>query len=274
MPSDQPNLNPFLENLATQLDGSLHWDLLTQTLYATDASVYREVPLAVAFPKTEKDIQKLIAFATEHGTSLIPRTAGTSLAGQCVGNGIVVDVSTHFNQILELNIEERWVRVQPGVVRDELNRFLKPHGLFSSPITSTANRAMIGGMVGNNSSGTTSIVYGVTRDKVISLDTILSDGKKVVFQALSPEDFKQKCEQKDLEGTLYRQAFEELSLPEARAEIHAQFPKKSIHRRNTGYAVDELLKASQFEGTDNFNFCKLLSGSEGTLAVTTEIKLA
>ena len=129
-------------------------------------------------------------------------------------------------------------------------------------------------MVGNNSSGTTSIVYGVTRDKVISLNTILSDGKKVVFRALSPEDFKRKCGQKDLEGTLYRQALEELSSPEARAEIHAQFPKKSIHRRNTGYAVDELLKASQFEGMENFNFCKLLSGSEGTLAVTTEIKIS
>ena len=109
MPSDQPNLIPFLEKLAAQLDGSLHWDLLTQTLYATDASVYREVPLAVAFPKTEKDIQRLIQFATDNGTSLIPRTAGTSLAGQCVGNGIVVDVSTHFNQILELNLIEIFV---------------------------------------------------------------------------------------------------------------------------------------------------------------------
>ncbi len=274
MPSDHPNLIPLLETLATQLEGTLHWDRLTQTLYATDASVYREVPLAVAFPKTEKDIQRLIQFASENGTSLIPRTAGTSLAGQCVGNGIVVDVSTHFNQILEINAEERWVRVQPGVVRDELNRFLKSYGLFFSPITSTANRAMIGGMVGNNSSGTTSIVYGVTRDKVISLNTILSDGKKVVFRELSPEDFKRKCGQKDLEGTLYRQVWEELGQPETRAEIHAQFPKKSIHRRNTGYAVDELLKASQFEGTANFNFCKLLAGSEGTLAFTTEIKLS
>jgi FAD/FMN-containing dehydrogenase len=153
MLSDHPNLLPLLERLSTQLDGSLQFDSLTKTLYATDASVYREMPLAVAFPKSEEDIQKLIQFATENSTSLIPRTAGTSLAGQCVGNGIVVDVSKHFTQILEFNKEERWVRVQPGVVRDELNRFLKPHGLFFSPITSTANRAMIGGMVGNNSSG-------------------------------------------------------------------------------------------------------------------------
>lgn len=274
MLSDQPNLVPHLEKLATQLEGSLQFDRLTRTLYATDASVYREMPLAVVFPKSESDIQQLIHFATEHGTSLIPRTAGTSLAGQCVGNGIVVDVSKHFTQILEFNEEERWVRVQPGVVRDELNRFLKPHGLFFSPITSTANRAMIGGMVGNNSSGTTSIVYGVTRDKVISLDTILSDGKKVVFNEISQDDFDRKCGQNDLEGQLYRQIFDELNNPEIREEIHAQFPKKSIHRRNTGYAVDELLKAELFEGKEKFNFCKLLAGSEGTLAFTTEIKIS
>jgi FAD/FMN-containing dehydrogenase/Fe-S oxidoreductase len=263
----------MLQDLASRLEGTLHLDPLTKTLYATDASVYREMPLAVAFPKSDSDIQKLIQFASEHGTSLIPRTAGTSLAGQCVGNGIVVDVSKHFTQILEFNKEERWVRVQPGVIRDELNRFLKPHGLFFSPITSTANRAMIGGMVGNNSSGTTSIVYGVTRDKVISLNTLLSDGKKVVFGEISQDEFDRKCGQKDLEGKIYKQIFDELNNPEIREEIHAQFPKKSIHRRNTGYAVDELLKAQLFEGQEKFNFCKLLAGSEGTLAFTTEIKI-
>jgi FAD/FMN-containing dehydrogenase/Fe-S oxidoreductase len=274
MPSNHPNLLPLLQDLASKLEGNLNFDSLTKTLYATDASVYREMPLAVAFPKSNGDIQRLIQFATENGTSLIPRTAGTSLAGQCVGNGIVVDVSKHFTQILEFNKEERWVRVQPGVVRDELNRFLKPHGLFFSPITSTANRAMMGGMVGNNSSGTTSIVYGVTRDKVISLNTILSDGNEVVFGEISQNEFNQKCGLKTLEGTLYSQVFSELNNPENRAEIHSQFPKKSIHRRNTGYAVDELLKSELFEGKEKFNFCKLLSGSEGTLAFTTEIKIS
>jgi FAD/FMN-containing dehydrogenase/Fe-S oxidoreductase len=274
MSSNQPNLLPLLQELSGQLKGTLQLDTLTKTLYATDASVYREMPLAVAFPKSESDIQKLILFASKNGTSLIPRTAGTSLSGQCVGNGIVVDVSKHFTKILELNVAERWVRVQPGVVRDELNRFLKPHGLFFSPITSTANRAMIGGMVGNNSSGTTSIVYGVTRDKVISLDTILSDGEKVVFGEISRDEFDRKCGERSLEGELYRKIFDELNNPETRAEIHAQFPKKSIHRRNTGYAVDELLKADVFEGEEKYNFCKLLSGSEGTLAFTTEIKIS
>ncbi|SHO60865.1 FAD/FMN-containing dehydrogenase [Algoriphagus zhangzhouensis] len=274
MSSDQPNLLPLLQKLSTELEGALQFDSLIKTLYATDASVYREVPLAVAFPKSILDIQKLIRFASENGTSLIPRTAGTSLAGQCVGNGIVVDVSKNFTQILEFNKEERWVRVQPGVVRDELNRFLKPHGLFFSPITSTANRAMIGGMVGNNSSGTTSIVYGVTRDKVISLNTILSDGEEVTFGELTRDEFEAKKELNTLEGKVYQEIFQELEKEEARAEIHAQFPKKSIHRRNTGYAVDELLKSEIFEGEEKFNFCKLLTGSEGTLAFTTEIKVS
>ncbi|UZD24087.1 FAD-binding protein [Algoriphagus halophytocola] len=274
MSSDLPNLLPLLQELSAQLEGTLQVDSLTKTLYATDASVYREMPLAVAFPKTESDIQKLILFASENGTSLIPRTAGTSLSGQCVGNGIVVDVSKHFTQILELNVEERWVRVQPGVVRNELNSYLKPHGLFFSPITSTANRAMIGGMVGNNSSGTTSIVYGVTRDKVISLDTILSDGNPVKFEALTKDEFEEKTKLQSLEGDIYRKVLEELSDEQARQEIHAQFPKKSIHRRNTGYAVDELLKSELFEGKEKFNFCNLLCGSEGTLAFTTEIKIS
>jgi len=271
----KPNLLPLLHNLASQLEGELKFDPLTKTLYATDASVYREIPLAVAFPKTEKDIQKLILFARENKTSLIPRTAGTSLAGQCVGNGIVVDVSRNFTKILEFNKEEKWVRVQPGVVRDELNQFLKPHGLFFSPITSTANRAMIGGMVGNNSSGTTSIVYGTTRDKVIELKTFLSDGSKVVFGSLSKEEFEKKCELETLEGHLYRQISNELSDTSIQKNIQENFPKKSIHRRNTGYAVDALMDTEVFsDGESHFNFCKLLSGSEGTLAFTTEIKIS
>ena len=151
-----------MEELQQQLTGELHYDSLMRTLYATDASVYKMLPKAVALPKTVEDIKVLINYARENKTSLIPRTAGTSLAGQCVGDGIVVDVSKHFTEILEINTEEHWVRVQPGVVRDALNNYLKPFGLFFGPNTSTSNRCMIGGMVGNNSSGTTSIQYGVT----------------------------------------------------------------------------------------------------------------
>jgi FAD/FMN-containing dehydrogenase len=154
----QMDMTHKLKALAAQLDGELYDDVTMRTLYATDASAYREMPLAVAIPASIEDLKRLIEFANKEYTSLIPRTAGTSLAGQVVGNGIVVDVSKTFTKIIEINVEERWVRVQPGVIRDELNLFLKPHGLFFGPETSTANRAMIGGMVGNNSCGSNSIV--------------------------------------------------------------------------------------------------------------------
>ena len=266
--------NEQLHHLSTQLQGELHYDNLMRTLYATDASAYREMPLAVALPKTKEDIQLLIAFAKKYKTSLIPRTAGTSLAGQCVGDGIVVDVSKYFNRILEFNKEEGWVIVEPGIIRNELNAFLKPHGYFFSPITSTANRAMIGGMVGNNSSGTTSIVYGTTREHTLELETILSDSSEVVFKEIGKEEFHQKRKANNLEGKIYQQLFEELDNEQIKNNILTKFPKPSIHRRNTGYAVDYLLKTELFsERKEKFNFCKLLCGSEGTLAFTTAIKI-
>src|SRR5690606_37862333 len=268
------DLLPQLTQLKTELEGDLFYDQLLRTLYATDASVYRELPLAVALPKSEEDIKKLIRFAREHKTSLIPRTAGTSLAGQCVGEGVVVDVSKYFTQILEFNKDEGWVRVQPGVVRDELNRFLKPHGLFFSPITSTANRAMIGGMVGNKSCGTTSIVDGSTREHTLGLKGIRSDGSEAVFSPLTKEEFAAKRELPGVEGYLHREINKELSDQHNQKEIREHFPKASIHRRNTGYAVDYLLNTEIFsDSMQSFDFCKLLCGSEGTLAFTTEIKL-
>jgi len=256
------------------LEGQLLSDSLTNVLYATDASVYRKIPTAVALPKSNEDIKELIRFATAHGVGLIPRTAGTSLAGQCVGEGIVVDVSKHFTNILDLDVEKRQVRVQPGVIRDELNEFLAPHGLFFGPNTSTSNRCMIGGMVGNNSSGTTSIQYGVTRDKVISMKTILSDGSDAEFKSLSAAAFEEKMNSDSLEASIYKHLHAELSKKYIQKEIKAQFPKASIHRRNTGYAVDEILKSNLFDPDfEDVNLCKLLSGSEGTLAFTTEITL-
>ena len=243
-------------------------------LYATDASVYRKLPLAVALPKNKADIKLLITFAKTNKTSLIPRTAGTSLAGQCVGEGIVVDVSKHFTRILDINEAEKTVTVQPGVVRDELNNYLKLFGLFFGPNTSTSNRCMIGGMVGNNSSGTTSIQYGVTREKVLNLKTILSDGSEVEFSNLTPEEFQQKTKLTTLEGDVYKTIFKELEPENVQQHIIDNFPKSSIHRRNTGYAIDELIKSSVFSNSDSdFNMCQLLSGSEGTLAFTTEITL-
>jgi FAD/FMN-containing dehydrogenase len=170
-----------LEELNKQISGDVKFDDLHRGIYATDASVYRKLPLGVAYPKTDIDLKKIISFAKNNNTSLIPRTAGTSLAGQCVGEGLIVDVSKYFTEIISFNKEKKQITVQPGVVRDALNKYLKPHGLFFGPNTSTSNRCMIGGMVGNNSSGTTSIQYGVTRDKVISMQTILSDGSDAFF---------------------------------------------------------------------------------------------
>lgn len=263
-----------LQQLKNELKGELYTDDMMRTIYATDASVYKEMPLAVAYPKDKEDLKKLIFFARKNKTSLIPRTAGTSLAGQCVGNGIVVDVSKYFTAIEEINSKEGWVRVQPGVVRDELNRQIAAHGLFFGPDTSTANRAMIGGMVGNNSCGSYSIVYGSTRDHVLELDCILSNGKEVTFSNLDESAFKEKTKIPGLEGEIYTQIFSELNNIEAQQEIINQFPKRTIHRRNTGYAVDLLLDQKPFnlEGSP-FNFSTLLCGSEGTLALTTSIKL-
>ena len=267
-------MNKVLQGLADTLQGELFFDNTMRTLYATDASSYREMPLAVAIPKTKADIATLISFAAANNTSLIPRTAGTSLAGQVVGNGIVVDVSKNFTKIIELNKEEGWVRVEPGVIRDELNLFLKPHGLFFGPETSTANRAMIGGMVGNNSCGSNSVIYKSTREHLLEVTAFLSDGSEVVFNTISNDDFHAKCELDSLEGKLYKSLRSMLSNYDNQQEIRKEFPKKSIVRRNTGYAIDILVDASPFTaGGPAFNFCNLIAGSEGTLAFITEIKL-
>ncbi|MCF7569471.1 FAD-binding protein [Sabulilitoribacter arenilitoris] len=268
------SLTPHLQTLAKNLSGEFFYDDLIKSIYATDASVYRILPLAIAYPKNNADIKELVKFAKAHKTSLIPRTAGTSLAGQCVGKGIVVDVSKHFTKILDINEKAQTVTVQPGVVRDQLNNYLKPFGLLFGPNTSTSNRCMIGGMVGNNSSGTTSIQYGVTRDKVLEMHTILSDGSEVVFGEVSSEAFKKKASEDSLEGHIYKKIYDELNSETVQKNIKENFPKPEIHRRNTGYAIDELLKSNIFSDTsENFNMCKLLSGSEGTLAFTTQITL-
>ncbi|WP_298763853.1 FAD-binding and (Fe-S)-binding domain-containing protein [uncultured Polaribacter sp.] len=266
--------NTALKNLNNSLSGDVLFDNLHKTLYATDASVYRKIPLAVAYPKDEKDIKILIDFASKNNITLIPRTAGTSLAGQCVGDGIVVDVSKHFTKIISLDENAKTITLQPGIVRDSLNVYLKPFGLFFGPNTSTSNRCMIGGMVGNNSSGSTSIKYGVTRDKVLQIDAILSDGSTAIFKEISSEEFISKTKENTQEGKIYKAIFKELSSEENQQEIHKEFPKPEIHRRNTGYAVDEFLTSELFGGTEKtINVAKFLSGSEGTLAFSTAITL-
>lgn len=239
--------------------------------YSTDASVYQEKPLAVAIPFNTADIQQLIVFANENKLTLIPRAAGTSLAGQVVGNGIVVDISKYFTKILEVNKEEKWVRVQPGVIRDDLNFHLRPYGLMFGPETSTASRAMIGGMLGNNSCGLHSIVWGSVRDHVQEVTALLSDGSEVIFKA---EDITVNNQGSSLKEKIYDNLNHLLGDKHNQQLIKDTFPKPIIRRRNTGYALDSLLAMQPFtENGEPFNVCKLLAGSEGTLAFITEIKI-
>lgn len=272
---NQTNLLAFFEELNSNFNGELFFDnsavhQAQKLVYSTDASVYQEKPLAVAVPKTEEDIKTLIAFANQHRLTLIPRAAGTSLAGQVVGNGIIVDISKYFNQILEINQEEQYVRVQPGVIRDDLNVALRAFGLMFGPETSTANRAMIGGMIGNNSCGLHSIVWGDTRGNLLEVRGLLSNGQEIVFNELSFDELKEKSQLNSLEGIIYKGVSEMVTNPVNIDVIEKGYPKKSLTRRNTGYALDFLIPN---EGKETFNMCELIAGSEGTLVFITEAKL-
>ena len=234
-------------------------DSLHKIAYSTDASTYREVPYGVAYPETLEDIHALIAEAKRLNTHLIPRAAGTSIAGQVVGSGIVVDIKK-WNQILDVNKEEKWARVQPGVVRDELNLALKPYGLHFSPETSTSNRCCIGGMFGNNSCGTHSLIYGSTRHHVLACKGVLSDGSLFNTEQLD--------ESNPLLGKILSQLKGWANDSSSVAQIEDAFPDKSLRRRSCGYAIDEAIEGG------NIALCKLLVGSEGTLAFVTEIKVS
>lgn len=251
----------------------IHTDALHRMAYATDASAYRELPLGVAYPKSDADVVALIHEARRRKTCLIPRAGGTSIAGQVVGNGIVVDVSRHLNKIIEINPQERWARVQPGVVRDELNLALRPYGLFFSPETSTSNRCCIGGMVGNNSCGTHSLVYGSTRHHLLQLKGYLADG--------SPFDTAVRGTS-SIEQAIYRQLEQWQHNPAICQLIADNFPDRALRRRSCGYAIDEALQPSAFTLTvgegqvanEAVDLCRMICGSEGTLCFITEIRLA
>lgn len=266
----------IFETLREQLAGDLYTDQTQRILYATDASAYREIPVAVTRPASVDDIKKIIAFARSTGGSVIPRGAGTSLAGQVVGPGIVMDISRHLNRILEFNAAERWIRVEPGVILGELNRFLAPHMLQFGPETSTANRCCMGGMLGNNSCGAHSIIHGSVRDHILEVDAVLSDGSEAHFSALTTEEFTAKCDGDPelLETKIYRNLRDTLSDQRNAEEIRNEYPHPGLRRRNNGYALDELLNTDPFTGNgEKINICRLLAGSEGTLAFTTSMKL-
>lgn len=264
------------DQLKSQIEGDLFVDKVQRVLYSTDASQYKVMPLAVIKPKSAEDIKKIIAFAIENKTSVIPRGAGTSLAGQVVGDGIVVDISKYMNNILEFNKEENYVIVEPGVVLAELNLFLAKYGLQFGPETSTANRCVIAGMLGNNSCGLHSLVYGSVREHILEVDAILSDGSETTFKPLTKEEFKAKLNgnPNKLEKAIYENINVMLSNSENQKEIRENFPDPKLTRRNMGYAIDVLMNSEIFtEDGENFNFCKLLAGSEGTLAFSKRIKL-
>jgi FAD/FMN-containing dehydrogenase/Fe-S oxidoreductase len=269
-------MHQHFEVLGLSFKGSLYYkndavDHAQLMAYSTDASVYQEKPLAVAIPRDTDDIRLLIEFATMHSVTLIPRAAGTSLAGQVVGNGIVVDISIHFNQIKEINVEENWVIVQPGVIRDDLNHVLRQHGLMFGPETSTANRAMIGGMVGNNSCGLHSIVWGAVRDHLLEANVLLSDGSEVLFKQ---EEISYSASPHDLKSRIYNELIGLLSDKANRGLIQDNFPKEAVVRRNSGYALDSLIAMYPFSPQGHpFNICSVIAGSEGTLVFITEVKL-
>ena len=261
---------------------ALHTDPLHRIAYATDASAYREVPQGVAFPENEQDILALIDYAKEHHTCLIPRAGGTSIAGQVVGNGIVVDISMHFKSILEVNVEERWARVQPGVVLDELNLALQPYGLFFSPETSTSNRCCIGGMFGNNSCGSHSLIYGSTRHHVIEARGVLCDGNIETFKPYTVNELEERFgpqfwekENESLIAKIYAQLISWALDADIVRLIEQNFPDKALRRRSCGYAIDEVIEdiahSEKPLGERSINLCKVLAGSEGTLAFITEI---
>ena len=295
-------------------------------MYSTDASAYREAPEGVLFPKSREELCEIVNMAAREEKAIIPRGAGTSLAGQVVGSGIVVDTSRFLNKIIEINVAERWARVEPGVILDELNIEAAKYGLFFAPETSTSNRCCIGGMVGNNSCGSHSLIYGSTRDHLLEAEVILSDGSFAAFKEFSEEAVREKIELDNLEGDIYRYIVQMAADDKLCVEIERNFPDRAVRRRNTGYALDELLekyspilssivsnsdyRSSNYNYLSNdsdscgkyvdnslqsdnlcsqenadrirgriggayksLNLCKLLAGSEGTLAVISELKV-
>ena len=252
----------------------VRYDRLTRALYATDASVYQIVPLLVAFPANAADVAAIVSVCARFAVPITARGGGTSQAGQSIGPGVILDCSKHFDRVLEINPAGRWVRVEPGCVLDELNRALKPHGLLFAPDISTSNRATIGGMIANNSSGARSVLYGKTIDHVLELKVVLSDGSIVDLKPLPEPEVEARCAQEDLEGACYRTT--RRLAAEHVDEIGRRFPR--ILRRVGGYNLDAFIPrpmedSGRGEDPDRFNLARLFIGSEGTLGVTVEARL-
>jgi len=249
--------------LKKRVEGDIRFDRYSRLLYSTDASIYQIEPIGVVVPRHKGDVQAVIEIANKLSVSVLPRGGGTSLAGQAVGHSIVLDFSKYMQNVLEVNQEELWCRVQPGLVQDELNAYVRGMGLQFGPDTSTSNRATIGGMIGNNSAGAHSLTYGKTLDHVIELTVLLSDGSEVLLKDLSPDEVESKSRADTIEGRAYREVFR--SAQQHKSEILARYPK--IMRRVSGYNLDEFTKPQPF------NLSRMIVGSEGTLATIVEAKM-
>jgi FAD/FMN-containing dehydrogenase/Fe-S oxidoreductase/molybdopterin-guanine dinucleotide biosynthesis protein A len=249
--------------LAETIAGEVRFDRLSRGLYATDASIYQIVPLGVVLPQTEADIVATVKACARFGVPLTARGGGTSQAGQAIGPGVILDCSKYFNRILEINTAQRWARVQPGCVLDDLNAQLRPLGLHFAPDISTSDRATLGGMIANNSSGTRSLIYGKTINHVIELKAVLADGSIVHF---GPAYHGYPSRGSQREAELYRTVCRLAALNAE--EIERRYPK--ILRRVGGYNLDLFTPKRARHGC---NLAHLLVGSEGTLALILEAKL-
>ena len=251
-------------DLEANLEGEVRFDKVSRALYSTDASVYQIEPLGVVIVRSRQDVVRAIEIARRHGYSITMRGGGTSQAGQAIGGGLQLDTSKYFNQLLEVNVEERWARVEPGIVLDELNAQLRRHGLRFAPDISTASRATVGGMIGNNSSGVRSVLYGKTIDHVLDLHVVLADGCISHMRPLAPDDLKRACAADTLEGACYRTV--RRLATECGGEIRRRYPK--ILRRVGGYNLDEFVRAERA-----FDLTRLIVGAEGTLGSVVEARI-
>jgi FAD/FMN-containing dehydrogenase/Fe-S oxidoreductase len=264
------DIDGLLAALKATVAGEVRADRLSRALYSTDASVYQIVPVAVVLPRSDADVVATVRACRQFGVPLTARGGGTSQAGQSIGPGVILDCSKYFNRVLEINPSERWARVEPGCVLDDLNRAVRPHNLQFAPDISTSSRATIGGMVANNSSGTRSVYYGKTIDHVAAVKVVLADGTTARLGPVDALQLEDRCRREDLEGAAYR-ITRQLAAEHA-DEITRRFPR--IVRRVGGYNLDAFVPGRPAIGDDDrFNLAHLLVGSEGTLAVTLEATL-